>query len=182
MFLEDPNWLIYGVFAQLYLFVVCVKNQMKLLIIFSASICSMYGKSNEIADHLFFGCNFASKFWSWLNDLLHMHIVLSDIHIVLDICNNNRSSQSHDMVLSAITHTIWVIWYTKNHTRFNNISLLLVGIYTIFMLLFLYLDASTWVNSNSIDEFQFLMYLSVIATFNSEASIIQVTWHICVVG
>lgn len=74
----------------------------------------------ETTDHLFFHCEYASFLWNWLSNLLHASIDHSNVLSLLSILDRNWSSQLKDVILSAITHIIWVIWLSRNLIRFEN--------------------------------------------------------------
>lgn len=107
---------------------------------------------------------------------LHLSINVSSIQTVLGICEKAWSSQIHDIVLSANAHIIWVIWYDKNQTCFNNVSVLFSrDLQFIFDVVSLFGHNSTGINSNSIDEFRFLKHFSMLGHPSKAPSIIEVS-------
>lgn len=53
------------------------------------SICSLCYSAVETADHLFLHCEFARKFWSWLENLTKLNIDCSSLNSILSICNRS---------------------------------------------------------------------------------------------
>lgn len=48
---------------------------------------------------------------------------LSSIGNILSICERNWSSQVKNVILAAVINAFWVIWYSKNMIRFENIKI-----------------------------------------------------------
>lgn len=142
------------------------------------SICSFCGRSSETYEHLFRSCQFASKLWNWLSSLIHHPINLSITFSILAIYYKKWSSQIRDMVISAVIHNIWVIWYPRNQLRFNDNG-------TSFNRVVQLVSASTSLSGNfsavkgspSIEYFRILKHLSVTIHPPKANSIIQVNWY-----
>lgn len=88
-----------------------------------ASMCSLCGMAEENSAHLFLQCSYALEIWQWLSHLLNFNIDLSSFLSLFSICNKQWSSQLQDIIISAIVHVVWTIWFVRNSCRYEEIRM-----------------------------------------------------------
>lgn len=86
------------------------------------SVCSNCGHDFEMTHRLFLSYPFACQVRSWVESKLGNTLDLSSLSNLILIRMWNRPSQASDVVLAAITFTIFNIWTTRNELRFEKIS------------------------------------------------------------
>lgn len=84
------------------------------------SMCCLCGRSYETTHHVFFSCDYASRFCLWLSNCLEIQIDHSSIHYVLAVFHRNWYSQVKDVILSAVCYTLGGIWHSRNKLRFDS--------------------------------------------------------------
>lgn len=84
------------------------------------SIFSLCGTIANTTSHIFFNCSYCKCLWSWLSDILKLHVDSSEIVSVLSICNRNWSSQALEVVVAGIINVLGIIWYSRNQAKFNS--------------------------------------------------------------
>jgi ribonuclease HI len=85
-----------------------------------ASVCNFCMNSEESSDHLFLRCSFALALWSWIGGKLHCGINLTSIASIFDCVPARCSSQIADIYVAAVTHTLHIIWLSRNSLRFSS--------------------------------------------------------------
>ncbi|XP_019418611.1 PREDICTED: uncharacterized protein LOC109329402 [Lupinus angustifolius] len=84
------------------------------------SKCNLCNEFQEDMDHLFFNCKFALAIWDWFFFTFGTYTANQTLPQL--ICNESRnfSSQTREIFIACVVHTIATIWYCRNQTRFND--------------------------------------------------------------
>lgn len=142
------------------------------------SMCSLCGVAVETSDHLFLNCAFVQSIWNWLSSILQCNLDLSSFNSILTVCSRNWSSQVSDIVSAAVINSIWVIWKSRNSSRFENkVMSFNTAISLIKASVSLSGNQSAGHMSSSISEFTILKYFKVEGRASKAPSIKQVIWH-----
>ncbi|XP_019435162.1 PREDICTED: uncharacterized protein LOC109341675 [Lupinus angustifolius] len=86
------------------------------------SICNLCWSNEESSAHLFFNCGFAKLIWNWLSIQFGYYIDHASLKSILSI-SSQWSPQLKQVLLSNIVNSIAVIWFCRNKSRFDNISI-----------------------------------------------------------
>lgn len=144
----------------------------------TVSICSLCYKDAETTTHLFFGCSFAHKLWSWLSDKILYPINTNSLLDVFGTGDRSWSPQVKEVFRAAVINIIWVIWFSRNQIRFNNKAVTYQA--AINMVL-----ASTSLSSNcttahmhsTVAELAIMKHFKVDGHPRRATNIIQIDWH-----
>jgi hypothetical protein len=137
------------------------------------SCCSLCNQAYETSQHLFFECPFAIKWWNWLSSSIEFPLDISSPAALLSILDRNWSSQVKDLLISAITNIVWLIWGCQHHLQLLNHlqlqNLLCNAIY-------LSASNSKGTMKSSIQDFKILKFFKVACHPPSSPKTIQVNW------
>ncbi|XP_019451698.1 PREDICTED: uncharacterized protein LOC109353792 [Lupinus angustifolius] len=87
------------------------------------SKCNLCNEFQEDTDHLFFNCKFALAIWDWFHFTFDTHTANQTLPPL--ICNESRkfSSQTREIFIACMVHTIATIWFCRNQNRFNDYNI-----------------------------------------------------------
>ncbi|KAF1898214.1 hypothetical protein Lal_00032980 [Lupinus albus] len=88
-----------------------------------ASMCSNCNTHVETSSHLFLTCPFVVKLWDWLGSIFNIHINTSPIDSIFSVCNGQWSPHVKGVLVVAVIHTVNIVWFCRNHKRFENKAL-----------------------------------------------------------
>jgi len=84
------------------------------------SVCSCCMNSEESSVHLFLRCPFALELWSWiggkLNNVMNLASIVSLLECVPALC----SSQTPNIYVVVVIHTLLIIWLSRNSLQFSS--------------------------------------------------------------
>lgn len=102
----------------------------------------------------------------------------SNVLAVISIWDLQWSGQVRDLVLSAVTHIIWFIWFARNQLRFNNQSMTVSSIrHLISASVAMSGNLSLGKSSSLMLEFQLLKSFHVSIHHPKAPQVIQVNWY-----
>jgi ribonuclease HI len=84
------------------------------------SACCFCLKMDETSEHLFLQCPFATDLWSWLGGKLNCSIDCTSALSLLSCLPAHCSSQTADIFLASVIHTVHTIWLARNSMRFSS--------------------------------------------------------------
>lgn len=89
-------------------------------------VCVLCKREVETCKHLFFNCSFSKHVWYWIRTMMgdpitqrNLHTSLSDAIAYINqnfIANNIKK----DIIIAALSSSIWFIWKSRNSIIFNN--------------------------------------------------------------
>jgi ribonuclease HI len=142
------------------------------------SMCNLCNKHAETTFHIFFGCDFAIKLWSWLAGCLNITIQFTSMEDMWKLCEMNWSAQSKVTMIAVIINLLNTLWFVRNQARFHDkliswrsaISLIvahtsLTGNYT------------KKLSSNSIRDFSFLKLFRISIHHPRAPTLKEVLWQ-----
>lgn len=141
------------------------------------SICSLFYKSEETSNHLFFDCDFARRFWSWFNSAISVPIDTSSLQSVLSTCKKSWSPQREVVLLASIINILETIWFCRNQIKFDSKVVSFRSAVSM-VIGFTSLSGNTFAGhmSSSIEEFSILKSFPIKCHPRKAPSIIQVDW------
>ncbi|KAG5082373.1 hypothetical protein JHK82_052525 [Glycine max] len=125
--------------------------------IIPTSVCANFNCAYEFIHHLFLSCPFVLEIWDWLRNILGCFLNLSSMQNLLSFCFQKRAPQVQDVVLVAITFSIFNIWVRRNTINFEGHHLpfkdIIMKVTTTFHIVG---SISSRTMSKSIEDFNFL--------------------------
>lgn len=110
--------------------------------------------------------------------MLHIPIDQSSISSILSIHDKKWSGQIRDIILSAIIHIIWVLWFSRNQLRYNDkIISTNRAIQLVSACISLSGNVLSGKTSSSIEDFKIFKHFSVSIHPPRAPYIIQVNWY-----
>jgi len=73
----------------------------------------------ESSDHIFFSCPATVRIWHWLKDVVP-HLDASSCLNLIHSCVSAGCKFMHQVLISAITYSIWRIWIERNNRYFED--------------------------------------------------------------
>jgi len=86
------------------------------------SACSLCLNTDEMSDHLFLQCPFATELRTWLGGKINSLIDCTSVLSLLSYIPAQCSPQIADIFLTAVIHTVHTIWLSRNNIQFSSKS------------------------------------------------------------
>ncbi|XP_019451878.1 PREDICTED: uncharacterized protein LOC109353979 [Lupinus angustifolius] len=146
-----------------------------------ASICSICKSNFETSNHSFLECYFVVSLWQWLSSILHTQLDISSIEAIFSYYNKKRSHLLKVVVVAAIIHTANIIWFCRNHSRFEDTTIDQAKI-KIKLVISMLGNSSKLCTNHSLQNFYLLRSLNISIKYNLAPKIIEVLWGAALQG